>query len=61
MRKQYHFRQVGDDTYIWDVHRLLELSQNFQVKDALLSEIKELNEAYWFPDTHPTTQQIIDH
>ena len=41
MRKQYHFRQVGDDTYIWDVHRLLELSQNFQVKDALLSEIKE--------------------
>ena len=61
MRKQYHFRQVGDDTYIWDVHRLLELSQNFQVKDALLSEIKELNEAYWFPDTHPTTQQIIEH
>ena len=61
MRKQYHFRQVGDDTYIWDVHRLLEFSQNFQVKDALLSEIKELNEAYWFPDTHPTTQQIIEH
>lgn len=61
MRKQYHFRQVGDDTYIWDVHRLLEFSQNFQVKEVLLSEIKELNEAYWFPDTHPTTQQIIEH
>ena len=26
-----------------------------------LSEIQELNEAYWFPNTHPTTQQIIDH
>ena len=61
MRKQYHFRQVGDDTYIWDVHRLVELSQNFKVKKILLSEIKELNEAYWFPDTHPTTQQIIEH
>ena len=61
MRKQYHFRQVGDDTYIWDVHRLLEFSQNFQVKEVLLSEIKELNEAYWFSDTHPTTQEIIEH
>lgn len=61
MRKQYHFRQVGDDTYIWDVHRLVELSQNFQIQQILLSEIKELNEAYWFPKTHPTTQQIIEH
>lgn len=61
MRKQYHFREVGEDTYIWDVHRLVELSQNFKVKNILLSEIKELNEAYWFSDIHPTTQQIIEH
>jgi len=26
MRKQYHFSQVGHDTYIWDVHRLVALS-----------------------------------
>lgn len=61
MRKQYHFRQVGDDTYIWDVHRLVELSQDFPIHDVLLSDIKELNEAYWFPNSHPTTQGIIEH
>ena len=60
MRKQYHFRQVGEDTYIWDVHHLVELSQEFPIHEVLLSDIQELNEAYWFPDTHPTTQQIIE-
>lgn len=61
MRKQYHFRQVGEETYIWNVHRLVELSQNLPTQQVLLSEIKELNEAYWFPHTYPTTQQIIEH
>ncbi|AXY57752.1 hypothetical protein CDG60_15000 [Acinetobacter chinensis] len=61
MRKQYHFRQVGEDTHIWDVHRLVELSQKFQIIETPLTGIRELNEAYWFPDTHPTTQQIIEH
>lgn len=61
MRKQYHFRQVGEDTYIWNVHHLVELSQEFQVIETSLAGIRELNEAYWFPDTHPTTQQIIEH
>lgn len=61
MRKQYHFRQVGEDTYIWDVHRLVELSQNFAMIEIALTEIQELNESYWFPNTHPTTQEIIDH
>lgn len=61
MRKQYHFRQVGEDTYIWDVHRLVELSQKIPIKRVPLTEIKELNEAYWFPDSYPSTQQIIAH
>ncbi|WP_010113830.1 hypothetical protein [Acinetobacter sp. P8-3-8] len=61
MRKQYHFRQVGEDTYIWDVHHLVKLSQDFPVIEVPLVNIQELNEAYWFPDTHPTTQQIIEH
>lgn len=46
MRKQYHFRQVGDDTYIWDVHHLVKLSQNFKVQQIPVSDIQELNEAY---------------
>ena len=61
MRKQYHFRQVGDDTYIWDVHHLVKLSQNFKVQQIPVSDIQELNEAYWFPKSAPTTRQIIEH
>lgn len=61
MRKQYHFRKIDDDTYIWDVHRLVELSQDFPSIEVPLVNIQELNEAYWFPDTHSTTQQIIEH
>ena len=61
MRKQYHFRQVGEDIHIWDVHRLVELSQNLKVQQVALTDIQELNEAYWFPKSAPTTQQIIEH
>lgn len=61
MRKQYHFRQVGDDTYIWDVHHLLELSKNLAIQRIPLTQIQELHEAYWYPNTHPTTQEILDH
>ncbi|WP_130804484.1 hypothetical protein [Acinetobacter ihumii] len=61
MRKQYHFREVGEDSYIWDVHRLVALSKNLKTKKVFLSQIIELNEAYWFPEQVPTTQQILDH
>jgi hypothetical protein len=61
VRRQYHFRQVGQDTYIWDVHHLVELTKTFVIKKVTLADIRELNEAYWFPDQFPTTQQIIEH
>ena len=61
MRRQYHFRQVAQDTYIWDVHHLVELTKTFVIKKVALADIRELNEAYWFPDQFPTTQQIIEH
>jgi len=61
VRRQYHFRQIGEDTYIWDVHRLVELTNEFVAKTVQLVDIQELNEAYWFPDQYPTTQQIIEH
>ncbi len=61
MRRQYHFRQVGQDTYIWDVHHLVELTKTFVIKKVTLADIRELNEAYWFSDQFPTTQQIIEH
>ena len=59
MRKQYHFRKVENDTHIWDVDHLVKLTQSFQVRQVPLSDIKELDEAYWYPDTHPTTHEII--
>ena len=61
MRKQYHFRKVENDTYIWDVDNLVAFTQHFKVKEIPLSDIKELEEAYWYPDSHPTTQDILEH
>lgn len=61
MRKQYHFRQVGQDTYIWDVHHLIELSQHLPIQNIELSKIKEFNECYWYPNQTPTTREIAEH
>lgn len=61
MRKQYHFRKVDHDIHIWDVDHLVLLTQNLNIKQITLSEIQELNEAYWYPDTHPCTLDIIEH
>lgn len=61
MRRQYHFREVGDNIHIWDVHRLVQLTKKITVKKVPLTKIQELNEPYWFPNKYPTTQQIIDH
>ncbi len=61
MRKQYHFRKICQDTYIWDVDDLIQLSATFQTKEINLSEIKELLEPYWYPNSSPTTQEIIEH
>lgn len=55
MRKQYHFRKIDNDTHIWDVDNLILLTRNFDIKQIELSEIQELNEAYWYPNTHPST------
>ena len=39
MRKQYHFRQVSEDIYIWDVHHHVELSRDFPIHEALFSNV----------------------
>lgn len=61
MRKQYHFRKVKNDTYIWDVDNLIALTKPFKIKKIPISSITELEEPYWYPNTHPTTQEIIEH
>ena len=63
MRKQYHFKNTGTDILIWDVHKLVERSADFPVKDIPLAAIKELKENYWyqFAGDVPTCQSIADH
>jgi hypothetical protein len=63
MRKQYNLRPSKEGLKAWDVHRLIELSKDFPVKYILLSEINEVNEAYWFQDPNqlPTCAEILEH
>ena len=61
MRQQYHIRQVGEDTHVWDVNRLLRLHANVPTQTVALSQIAEIQQAYWFPNTHPSTADIVEH
>ena len=61
MRQQYHIRQVGEDTHVWDVNRLLRLHANVPTQTVALSQVAEIQQAYWFPNTHPTTADIVEH
>ena len=64
IRPQYHFRQSEDGrTLIWNVKTLIERSQPLQPEWVPLSEIKELDECYWFDlvDSQPTCRNIVEH
>ncbi len=63
MRKQYHFRPSGRGLCAWDVDRLVSLTQNFPIKKVALSEIRELDEPYWFGESTstPTCRAVVEH
>jgi len=63
MRKQYHTRTVGGDRLTWDVHRLVRLAKDLTPVDVALSDIKELDERWWFQtsDDPPTPRSIANH
>ena len=63
MRKQYHFRDTERGLLSWDIHRLVELSKDFPVEQAPLSEIREIDEEYWFAreENRPTCRAIAEH
>jgi hypothetical protein len=63
MRKQYHFRPSGNDTIIWDVNRLVELSNELPRIWVPLASIRELDEPYWYDvdEAHPTCRTMIEH
>lgn len=64
MRQQYHHRKVGEDVYIWDVNKLVQIAQNMPVVEIELTDIAELDETFWYSDrdgNQPTCRSISDH
>ena len=62
MRRQYHSRRIDGHELIWDVHRLVELTQRFPVQHIPLSRIAELDECFWFDGkTGATCRAVAEH
>lgn len=63
MRKQYHSRQVGADTWVWDVHRLIRAAKGLDVVNVPIDEIAEIDENWWYqePGVEPTPRSFARH
>ena len=63
MRKQYHTRTVGADTYTWDVHRLVRLAKTQSPIALPLEDISEHDEIWWFQNAEdkPTPRSLAEH
>lgn len=61
MRRQYHSQCVGGRNLIWDVHRLVSLTQNYPVQQIPLSQIAELDESFWFEGELATCRAVALH
>ncbi|MEM1446035.1 MAG: hypothetical protein AAGF84_08275 [Planctomycetota bacterium] len=48
LRRQYHFRASPRGLLAWDVHRLIRLAEGLPVQAVPLSDIREIDEPYWF-------------
>lgn len=63
MRKQYHLRKSGQGIQAWDVDNLIRLTAHLQAIELPLSEIRELDEPYWYDleGDRPTCKSIAEH
>jgi len=63
VRRQYHSRASNGHRLIWDVNRLIHLSRDLPIVDVLLSNVRELEEPYWFESDGPppTCRAVIEH
>jgi hypothetical protein len=62
MRKQYHFRPGAAGLDAWDVDRLVALVADSPVEEILLTDIGELDSAYWFDHGYaPTVRAVTEH
>ena len=63
LHQQYHFRQSDQGLLAWDVLKLIRLSRDVTVKHIPLSDIRELDENYWYGSTgdEPISKDIAKH
>lgn len=63
MRQQYHSRKIKQDTYIWDVNKLLKKCSELKIVEIPLLHIQELNEPYWQTSENLplTCKEISEH
>lgn len=64
MRKQYHLQLLKNGKYnAWDIDKLIECSKDLPVLEIEISQIKELDEPFWYQDDNaiPTCRSISDH
>lgn len=63
MRKQYHTRSIGSDTYVWDVHKLIRAAKGLPVLKVPVSDIAEIDENWWYqePGALPTPRSFAHH
>lgn len=63
LRQQYHFRQSSRGLLAWDVLRLIELAKDQPVIDLPLTDIAELDEAFWYDEggDEPTCRSVLEH
>jgi hypothetical protein len=63
MRKQYHFRPSERGLLAWDVDRLVELAADLKPTEVPLSDIRELDETFWYDygDSRPTCRSVALH
>jgi hypothetical protein len=57
MRKQYQFCRSERGLLAWDIDRLAELTAGFTPIDVPLSEIRELDETFWFDAVGQTDER----
>jgi hypothetical protein len=62
MRKQFHFRPSDAGLQAWDVDNLIRLTQDQPDEDLPLSDIREIDENWWFAFGEvPTVRNVVEH
>jgi hypothetical protein len=59
MRKQYHFRPGAAGLRAWDIDRLVSLSKDLVPELVPITDIRELDEAYWGGSM--TCREVAEH